>query len=174
MGPALQIGGMAPLECYHNMSFWSGADKEMLKCAAPETSRCCWRLFEHVRSNGTLGEQLWEAVIAGLHCWLESFIAERSSCREFKQRALGSLGWELPQIKKLPQETQQQLWVWSYGNFRVIHPAPSSWKLAMVETQSYIYKEKKRMTDKIDKICLRFLKNKFPQILTQHSLADVI
>ena len=57
-GPALQIRGMAPLETCHKTSFRSAADKEMLKCAAPERSRCCWRLFEHVRSNRTLGEQL--------------------------------------------------------------------------------------------------------------------
>lgn len=67
-GPALQIGEMASLEHCHKTSFRSGADREMLKRAAPERSRCYWRLFEHVRSNGTLGEQLWEAVMAGLHC----------------------------------------------------------------------------------------------------------
>jgi len=57
-GPALQIGEMAPLEHCHETSFRSGADKEMLKCAAAGKSRCCWGLFEHVRSSGTLGEQL--------------------------------------------------------------------------------------------------------------------
>lgn len=103
-GPALQIGGIAPLEHCHRTSFRSGADKEMLKCAVPERSSCCWGLFEHVRSNRTLGEQQWELVIAGLNCWLEPFIAERSSWGELKQGALRSHSWELPQIKKLRWE----------------------------------------------------------------------
>ena len=55
---APQIRGMASLEHCHMTSFSGAADKEMLKCADPERSRCSWRSSEHVRSNGALGEQL--------------------------------------------------------------------------------------------------------------------
>lgn len=102
-GPVLQIGGNSSLRHCHRTVFRNGADKEMLKWAAPERSRSWWRLFEHVRSNGT-----WGAAVGGWDCWAqlltEAFIAERSSCGECKQGTLGSHGLEHPQMKKLPWE----------------------------------------------------------------------
>lgn len=133
-GPVLQIGGMAPLEYCHRIYFRNGADEEMLKWAAPERSRSWWRLFEHVRSNGTWGAAVggcdcWAQLLTGgIHCWEEQL---------WSREPWGAMAWSFLRLRSY--HGKQHFWVSSYGNFRVIHPAPSSWQLAMVKTQSYIY-----------------------------------